>query len=316
MLAGLAHAPSRDNPLRLARARPRRARARALRRMRRARLRDRGGRRARPRRAARRAPRDAAVPRAALHDARPRVARDRRASRRRRRPSARRSTLELQAELEAEVRHTVDVLRDRGVQHAAAVVLDNATGEVLAWVGSPDFWADDDGQTDMVVSPRQPGSALKPFLYGLAFDRGFTRGDGASRRPEVVRDADRPVRAAQLRPPLPRPGARAGGARQLVQRARRGARVARWAPAACCRRCASPASPRSPATRSYYGLGLALGNGDVTLLELANAYRALANGGVWRPWTWRSRGAARVARRARVAPRRLAACRARSCSTS
>jgi penicillin-binding protein 1C len=36
----------------------------------------------------------------------------------------------------------------------------------------------------------------------------------------------------------------------------------------------------------YYGLGLALGNGDVTLLELANAYRALANGGTWRPVQW------------------------------
>jgi penicillin-binding protein 1C len=36
----------------------------------------------------------------------------------------------------------------------------------------------------------------------------------------------------------------------------------------------------------YYGLGLALGNGDVTLLELANGYRALANAGVWRPWRW------------------------------
>src|SRR5207247_9924398 len=36
----------------------------------------------------------------------------------------------------------------------------------------------------------------------------------------------------------------------------------------------------------YYGLGLALGNGDVTLLELANAYRMLANGGVWRPYRW------------------------------
>ena len=36
----------------------------------------------------------------------------------------------------------------------------------------------------------------------------------------------------------------------------------------------------------YYGLGLALGNGDVTLLELANGYRALANGGVWTPTRW------------------------------
>src|SRR5690606_26120394 len=41
-------------------------------------------------------------------------------------------------------------------------------------------------------------------------------------------------------------------------------------------------------TRSadHYGLGLALGNGEVTLLELANADRGIANGGVWRPVTW------------------------------
>ena len=38
----------------------------------------------------------------------------------------------------------------------------------------------------------------------------------------------------------------------------------------------------------YYGLGLSLGNGDVTLLELANGYRGIANGGVWRPVRWRS----------------------------
>jgi penicillin-binding protein 1C len=37
----------------------------------------------------------------------------------------------------------------------------------------------------------------------------------------------------------------------------------------------------------FYGLGLALGNGDVTLVELANGYRSLANGGVWSPYTWR-----------------------------
>ena len=42
----------------------------------------------------------------------------------------------------------------------------------------------------------------------------------------------------------------------------------------------------------HYGLGLSLGNGDVTLIELANAYRALANGGEWRPWTWRLAGGA------------------------
>ena len=82
------------------------------------------------------------------------------------------------------MRHTVETLADRGASQAAAVVLDNATGEVLAWVGSPDFWADTAGQVDMVVSPRQPGSALKPFLYALAFDRGYTP---ASILPDIAR---------------------------------------------------------------------------------------------------------------------------------
>ena len=76
--------------------------------------------------------------------------------------------------MEEEVRTTVQSLHDRGVEQAAAVVLDNESGEVLAWVGSPDFWRAEDGQTDMVVSRRQPGSSLKPFLYALAFDRGYT----------------------------------------------------------------------------------------------------------------------------------------------
>ena len=194
--------------------------------------------------------------------------------------------VELQRELEAEVRHTVDVLRDRNVEQAAAVVLDNETGEVLAWVGSPDFWAAKDGQTDMVVSERQPGSALKPFLYGIALDRGFT---AASVLPDIPksyptatgpyqpRNYDRRFRGpTRMREALASsynvPAvdvASSLGAGALLQ-------TLHLAGFESLRRDAD-----------YYGLGLALGNGDVTLIELANGYRALANGGEWRPWTWR-----------------------------
>jgi penicillin-binding protein 1C len=196
-------------------------------------------------------------------------------------------SLDLQTAVEAEVRHTVSMLRDRAVEHAAAVVLDNRTGDVLAWVGSPDFWAEHDGQTDMVVSPRQPGSSLKPFLYGLALDRGFT--------------------AATVLPDVPTSFATATGA---------------YAPRNYDRRFRGPVRMREALASSYnvpavtlvsrigagqllhtlhlagfeslsqdaehYGLGLALGDGDVTLIELANGYRALANGGEWRDWRWRS----------------------------
>ena len=194
--------------------------------------------------------------------------------------------LSLQTELEAEVRHTVDVLHDRGVEQAAAVVLDNETGEVLAWVGSPDFWAPNDGQTDMVVSARQPGSALKPFLYALAFDGGVTPATVLPDIPKAYatatgsynpRNYDRrfrgPVRAREaLASSYNVPAV------ELASRVGTGALLHTL-------RLAGFESLRRGA--DYYGLGLALGNGDVTLVELANGYRALANGGVWRPWTWR-----------------------------
>jgi penicillin-binding protein 1C len=195
--------------------------------------------------------------------------------------------LPLQLALEAEVRHAVETLADRGASQAAAVVLDNGTGEVLAWVGSPDFWADTAGQVDMVVSPRQPGSALKPFLYALAFDRGYTpasilpdiaRVYQTSTGPYRPRNYDRqfhgPVRAREaLASSYNLPAvdlANALGVGSLLA-------VLHGAGFGSLRRSAE-----------YYGLGLSLGNGDVTLLELANGYRALAQGGVWRPVRWRA----------------------------
>ncbi|HKS07273.1 MAG TPA: penicillin-binding protein 1C [Gemmatimonadaceae bacterium] len=196
---------------------------------------------------------------------------------------------ELQRKVEAEVRHTVDVLHDKRVEHAAAVVINNATGEVLAWVGSPDFWAPKDGQTDMVVSARQPGSALKPFLYGVALDRGYTAASvlpdipksyPTSTAPYEPRNYDRrfrgPVRARE-----------ALASSYNVPAVELASEVGAGALLQTLRLAGFTSLTRDA---DYYGLGLALGNGDVTLIELANAYRALSNGGEWHPWTWRLAG--------------------------
>ena len=194
--------------------------------------------------------------------------------------------LELQEALEAEVRHTVEELREREVHHGAVVVLENATGDVLAWVGSPDFWGEGDGQVDMVRSKRQPGSTLKPFLYGLALDQGYT---GASVLPDV------PITFATAAGPY---------SPQNYDRRFRGPVRFRVALASSLnvpavelgRRIGTPAFLNVLQDAGFasldrdaavYGLGLALGNGEVTLLELANAYRGLAAGGVWRPVRWR-----------------------------
>jgi penicillin-binding protein 1C len=194
--------------------------------------------------------------------------------------------LDLQTALEGEVRHTVDVLGDRGVREAATVVLDNRTGEVLAWVGSPDFWSDTAGQTDMVVSPRQPGSALKPFVYGLAFDRGFT---AATVLPDVAREYQTSVglyrpRNYDHRFHGPVRVREALGSSYNIPAVEMAQRLG-TASVLGTLHAAGFESLRESA--DWYGLGIALGNGDVTLLELANAYRAIGEGGVWRPVRWR-----------------------------
>ena len=194
--------------------------------------------------------------------------------------------LELQSALEAEVRHTVQVLGDRGVREGATVVLDNRTGEVLAWVGSPDFWADTAGQTDMVVSPRQPGSALKPFVYGLAFDRGFT---AATVLPDVAREYQTSVglyrpRNYDHRFHGPVRIREALGSSYNIPAVETAERIGAGSVLGVLRAAGFASLHRSA---DYYGLGIALGNGDVTLLELANAYRALGSGGLWRPVRWR-----------------------------
>ena len=67
------------------------------------------------------------------------------------------------------------------------LAVDNASGDVLARVGSPDYFDDRRaGQVDMTRAVRSPGSTLKPFIYGLAFEDGFVH-------PESLID-DRPIR--------------------------------------------------------------------------------------------------------------------------
>ncbi|MEP6832250.1 MAG: penicillin-binding protein 1C [Gemmatimonas sp.] len=199
------------------------------------------------------------------------------------RPTSIRTTLDLalQTEVEGEVREVVSQLASQQVQHAAAVVLDNTTGDVLAWVGSPDFNAPS-GQVDMVVSHRQPGSALKPFIYALAFDHGVTAAtvlDDISRSwqtpsgPYRPRNYDRrehgPVRARE-----------ALASSYNIPVVQLADQLGVPAVLHTLRDAGFASLTRSA---EHYGLGLALGDGDVSLIELTNAYRALRNGGVWHP---------------------------------
>jgi penicillin-binding protein 1C len=88
--------------------------------------------------------------------------------------------------------------RDRAIAlgqniSVAILVVDNATGEVLARVGSAGYFDDSRaGQVDMTRALRSPGSTLKPFIYGLAFEDGFVH-------PESLIE-DRPIRFGSYAP--------------------------------------------------------------------------------------------------------------------
>ena len=81
----------------------------------------------------------------------------------------------LQADIVGIIRSHRQALERHGAANVAVVVLDNVRGEWLAWEGSGDYAdAEHGGAINGPLTPRQPGSALKPFTYALAFESGFT----------------------------------------------------------------------------------------------------------------------------------------------
>ncbi|MBX3027178.1 penicillin-binding protein 1C [bacterium] len=180
------------------------------------------------------------------------------------------------------VQRQMAALRGRGVRDAALLAVDNASGDVLAYVGSSGALSSA-AQVDGVRARRQAGSTLKPFLYGLAIERRLltaaTRLDdapleipvaGGLFRPRNYDDvfrgpvAVRTALAASLNVPAVR-ALQLVGADDFAQRLRDFGFDGINRPG------------------GYYGPALALGAAEVTLWQLVGAYRTLANGGAWSP---------------------------------
>ena len=187
----------------------------------------------------------------------------------------------LQARLQSLLDQRLRSLAASKVRNAALLVADHRAGEVLAWVVGA---ADDSSPghlIDAVVAPRQPGSALKPFLYALALQKGWTAatliedaplsemiGFGLHSYSNYSRTFYGPVTLREaLGNSLNIPALRAiqytGAEEYLGVLERLGFKTLSGHP-------------------DHYGDGLALGNGEVTLLELVQAYGALANRGLYR----------------------------------
>jgi 1A family penicillin-binding protein len=84
--------------------------------------------------------------------------------------------LEKQKIAEEEIRNQAEKnWKNFGASNAALVALDVKTGQILAMVGSKDFFDEKiDGQVNVTIRPRQPGSSFKPIVYAAAFQKGFT----------------------------------------------------------------------------------------------------------------------------------------------
>ena len=191
----------------------------------------------------------------------------------------------LDAGLQREITGILSVQRDNLLKHgahsAAVVVLDNATGDVLAWEGSGDYFGTRfGGAIDGVITPRQPGSALKPFTYALAFESGHSPASVLADVPSHFPTAEQGVvytpqnYDGRFRGPLTIRAALAGSENVPAV-----AILSRLGPESLLRLLRNAGFNTLDRTADYYGLGLTLGDAEVTLEQLARAYATFARGG-------------------------------------
>jgi penicillin-binding protein 1C len=191
------------------------------------------------------------------------------------------TTLDLakQQLIERRIADYIQTNRNRGIQNAAVLLVDTRTMDVLAQIGSADFFsAEIQGQVDGTRAPRSPGSTLKPFVYALALQQGLIHplsilsdaphSFGDYNPENFDREFVGPIRAcdalarsrnlpavelaSQLHHPTLYEFLRGGGV-------------------------------TLPRSESVYGLSLPLGGAEVTMEDLVRLYAALANNGELRP---------------------------------
>ena len=192
-------------------------------------------------------------------------------------------SLDVQQKAEKIVKEEIEKLKDFNATNASVVILDSKTGEILSMIGSYDFNDEKFGKFNASLGLRQPGSAMKPFTYGLAFEKGYTPStifmdvkttfpdqgtedyipvnyDGKFRGPVQLRFAlgnSVNLPAVKLLAVL--------GLRDFLSKLN-DLGLTTFAP--------------SQENLKRFGLSLTLGGGETTLLQLTSAYATLATGGI------------------------------------
>jgi penicillin-binding protein 1C len=192
----------------------------------------------------------------------------------------------LQSRVESLLQMRINDLARKGVTDGAVLIVENVTGAIRAYVnGGASFGKEQGSQIDAIQSPRQPGSTLKPFVYAAAIERGWHGatmlrdeplyegvGAGVHDFKNYSRIFYGPIRLREaLGNSLNIPAIHAI---KFVQNGR----FLEYLHALGFNTLTKDAD--------YYGDGLVLGNGEVKLYELVQAYRVLAQRGVFTPLVW------------------------------
>jgi penicillin-binding protein 1C len=179
------------------------------------------------------------------------------------------------------LREQLAPLRQQGISTGAIIVMDTKTREVLAMVGSYDFFDESgQGQVNGTLATRSPGSALKPFVYALAIDRGLITPESLLHDVPVDYSGYNPVNY--------------NGKHRGYITAREALEYSLNVPAVnLCAQLGNdgiyPFLKRAgistlTESQEHYGLSLVLGGCGVTLLELTTLYAGLANFGEFAPY--------------------------------
>ncbi len=191
--------------------------------------------------------------------------------------------LDLQCQVEAVLKAHRPRIRKWGASQAALVVVDNRQAEVLALAGSLEYGARDQGMVNGAAARRSPGSTLKPFLYALALDQGFTPAtllEDVERRYRIPGGEFTPLNFDRVaHGPVSFREALGNSLNLSAVRLLEAVGPGKFYELL---QHLSLINYQERGPRQY-GLGLVVGNPEVTLLQLTQAYVCLAHGGLFRP---------------------------------
>lgn len=189
--------------------------------------------------------------------------------------------INLQENIERILLTSINTLSKFNVNQGAVLVMDTKTGEILGMVGSKDYFDEREGQVNGCTALRQPGSSLKPFLYLLALTSGIPMS-------YLMNDTITEFRLSDGTLFAPR---NYGDKYHRLVRAREALGSSFNVPAVYILDKIGVEKFHTFLTSlhfttlfknpNFYGLSLSLGAAEVKLIELVNAYRAIANKGMW-----------------------------------